>query len=144
MISNRRVLDLSSRFGEPEFHFVALMFAWVFHQTRRKLDSADSTSSKLIELAKREGTPGMLVHANFAAGATAVYRGKLHRARARLEQAVAIPNPQPLSGSPQDPRVASCSYLALTIWLLGYPTAAIEMIHKVLSGHSSLTIRLAW
>ena len=28
---------------------------------------------------------------------------------------------------PQDPRVAALSFLALTLWLLGYPTAAPEM-----------------
>jgi predicted ATPase len=33
---------------------------------------------------------------------------------------------------PQDPRVATLSFLALTLWLLGYPAAALEMICEAL------------
>jgi tetratricopeptide (TPR) repeat protein len=122
-----RALELSLEHGEPELRFTALMFAWTFHQVRRNLERASETSAKLIELAERTGEPGMMVHANFASGAVAVFSGKLLAARARLEQAVATDHSPPLYGTPQDPRVASLSFLSLTLWLLGYPAAAVEM-----------------
>jgi class 3 adenylate cyclase/predicted ATPase len=125
--STRRALELSNELGEPELHFTALMFTWAFHQVRRNLELASETSTKLIELAERTREPGMMVHANFAGGALAVFRGRLRAARARLERAVATDHSPPLYGTPQDPRVASLSFLSLTLWLLGYPTAAAEM-----------------
>ena len=125
--SARRALELSGELGEPELHFSALMFAWAFHQVRRDLGRAAEASKELVELAERAREPTMIVHANFASGAVALFCGRLQAARARLEQAVAIHDPAPLAGMPQDPRVAALSFLALTLWLLGYPTAAARM-----------------
>ncbi|MGH7913193.1 MAG: hypothetical protein ACREPW_00900, partial [Candidatus Binataceae bacterium] len=126
--SVRRALELSSALGDLDLHFSALMFAWAFHQVRRDLERASETSRELIELAERARAPGMVVHANFASGAVSVFRGKLCDARATLERAVAIHDPPPVAGMPQDPRVASLSFLSLALWLLGYPAAAVEMI----------------
>ena len=92
----------------------------------------------------------MIVHANFASGAVSVFCGRLQAARARLEQAVAIHDPPPLAGMPQDPRVAALSFLALTLWLLGYPAAAIEMAGEAIGrarglGHpTSLAFALSY
>ncbi len=148
--SARRALELSSELGEPESYFSALMFAWAFHQVSRDLERADQTSRELIELAERAREPAMIVHANFASGAVSVFCGRLQAARARLEQAVAIHDPPPLAGMPQDPRVAALSFLALTLWLLGYPAAAIEMVGEAIGrarglGHpTSLAFALSY
>ncbi|MGH7934036.1 MAG: adenylate/guanylate cyclase domain-containing protein [Candidatus Binataceae bacterium] len=128
--SVRRALALSSELDEPEFHFSALMFAWAFHLVSRELERAGETSRELIEIAERAREPAMIVHANFASGAVSVFCGKLQAARARLEQAVAIHDPPPMAGMPQDPRVAALSFLSLTLWLLGYPAAAVGMTRE--------------
>ena len=130
--SARRALELSGALGDPRLHFPALMFAWAFHQVRRDLGRADQTSMELIELAERAREPGMIANANFASGAVSLFSGKFRAARARLQQAAAILDPPPLNGMPQDPRVASLSFLSLTLWLLGYPAAALEMIGEAL------------
>jgi tetratricopeptide (TPR) repeat protein len=127
--SARRALELSSELGEPELHFSTLMFAWGFHLVSRELERAGEISRKLIELAQRTRDPAMIVHANFASGAVSVFCGELHVARARLEQAVAH-DPRRLAWMPQDPRVVALSYLSLTLWLLGRPSAAVEMARE--------------
>jgi class 3 adenylate cyclase/tetratricopeptide (TPR) repeat protein len=128
--SAQRALELSSEIGEAELHFSALMFVWAFHQVSRDLERAGETSRQLIELAERAREPAMIVQANFANGAVSVFCGELHAARARLEQAASIHDLPPLAGTPQDPRVAALSFLALTLWLLGYPAAAVEMTRE--------------
>ena len=130
--SARRALELSAALGDPGLHFPALMFAWAFHQVRRDLGRADQTSMELIELAERAREPGMLANAFFASGAVSLFSGKFRAARARLEQAAAIDDPAPLNGMPQDPRVASLSFLSVALWLLGYPDAALEMSGEAL------------
>jgi tetratricopeptide (TPR) repeat protein len=125
--SAQRALELSHQIGEPEAHFSALMFAWSFHQVSRDLQRASETSRELIELAERAREPAMIAHANFASGAVSVFRGKFQNARASLEQAVAVSDPPPLPGTSQDSRVAALSFLALTMWLLGYPAAAVDI-----------------
>jgi predicted ATPase len=74
----------------------------------------------------------MIANANFANGAVSLFSGKFRAARARLEQAAAIHDPSPLKGMPQDPRVASLSFLSVALWLLGYPAAALEMSGEAL------------
>ena len=123
----RRALELSKELGDPELHFTALMFAGAFYQARRDLERARETSGLLMELAQRTRDPGMMVHANFASGSAAVFRGNLRAARANLEQAVGIGELSLAYGMPQDLRVAALSFLSLTLWLLGYPSAASRM-----------------
>jgi predicted ATPase len=130
--SARRALELSSHLGEPQLHFSALMFAWAFHQVRRDLERADETSRELIELAERARDPAMIVPAYVASGAVSVFCGRLRIARARLERAATIHDPPPLTGSSQDARVATLSFLAITLWLLGYPAAAVETAGQAL------------
>lgn len=130
--SAQKILELSSQIGVAESHFSALMYTWGSHQVSRDLERAEEASSRLIELAERARDPAMLVHAYFAGGAVGVFCGKLLDARARLEQAVAIVDPPSLTGMPQDPRVAALSFLALTLWLLGYPAAAVEVASESL------------
>jgi class 3 adenylate cyclase/tetratricopeptide (TPR) repeat protein len=127
--SARLALELSSELGEPELHFSTLMFAWGFNLVGRDLEGAGENSRKLIELAQRTRDPAMKVHANFASGAVSVFCGELHVARARLEQAVAHDPPR-LAWMPQDPRVVALSYLSLALWLLGRPSAAVEMARE--------------
>jgi tetratricopeptide (TPR) repeat protein len=141
--SARRALELSSELGKPELHFSALMFAWAFHQVSRDLERAGGTSRELIELAERAREPAMIVHANFASGAVSVFCGELDAARATLEQAVAIHNPPSLAGAPQDARVAALSYLSLTLWLLGYPAAALEMAREAVGRARGLGHRMS-
>ena len=130
--SAQRTLELSSQLGEPELHFSTLMFAWGFHLVSRDLGRARETSRELSELAERTRDPAMIVHANFASGAVSVFRGELHAARARLQQAVAHDPPR-LAWMPQDPRVVALSYLSLTMWLLGSPSAALEMAREAVA-----------
>ena len=148
--SARRALELSGELGEPGLRFSALMFAWAFHQVSRDLERAGAASRELIELADRAREPAMIVHANFASGAVSLFCGRLHAARASLEQALAVTDPTPLAGMPQDPRVAALSFLSLTLWLLGHPAAAIEMTREAvrrargLGHHMSMAFALSY
>ena len=129
----RRTLELSSAAGAPELHFPALMFAWAFQQTRRDLAGAEEASKELLQLAEQSRDPGMIVHANFASGAVSLFRGQLSTAREKLEQAIAIENPPPLRGAPQDPDVAALSLLSPTLWFLGYPDGALKTHEEALA-----------
>jgi class 3 adenylate cyclase/tetratricopeptide (TPR) repeat protein len=130
---NRGTLELSSRLGDPRLHFPALMFEWAFHQIRRDLGRARVTTDKLMRLADQVQEPGMIVHANYASGAIFLFRGELGSAVERLERARKVYQPQPLRYEPQDTGVTARSFLALALWISGYPARALSTSEETLN-----------
>ena len=123
--SNHATLELSAQLDDPQLQFPALMFDWAFHQMRRDLETAAQSAEQLLHLANKVGDPFMIVHANYASGAVFLFRGEISAAVKKLEHARRVYKPQQLRQEPQDPGVTSLSFLALALWLSGYPDRAL-------------------
>ena len=101
------------------------------------LPDSTRTGEQLLTLAQRQQTAGLLLEAHFTLGTTLFYRGQLHRARAHLEQGIALYDAQQhrthtaLYG--YDPGVACLCFAAWTLSLLGYLDQALQRIRDALS-----------
>jgi len=99
-----------------------------FFLVRGELDTAAELSERLLEQAERRRDRSQLMDAHLATGMTLFHQGKFDAARDHLEQGVALYRPdedQPhLVTHGQDPGAFCMSYLAYTLWFLGYPDQA--------------------
>lgn len=116
----------------------ALLGLWGFHLTRGELTAARELAHTLLRLAQDTRETTLLLGASRAYGITQYYLGALSLARAHLEQGIACYDPhqhrpRTFLYSVADPGVACLSYHALTLWMLGYPTQALDQIQKALA-----------
>src|SRR6516164_3928341 len=98
---------------------------------------------QLLHLAQRQDNTGFLVEAHRSLGTTACNLGELSFARTHLLQVMELYNPQQhrshtwLYG--QDPGMVSLSYQAITLWLLGYPSQALQKSFEALDLHQKVS-----
>jgi class 3 adenylate cyclase/tetratricopeptide (TPR) repeat protein len=99
-----------------------------FFLVRGELDTAAELSTRLLDQAEGRQDRSQLMDAHLATGMTLFHQGRFAEARDHLEQGVALYRPeedQPhLVTHGQDPGVFCLSYLAYTLWFLGYPDQA--------------------
>jgi predicted ATPase len=98
--------------------------------------SDHATLDLLTWLAQRLQEPGYLVEAHRAMGPTLFFMGEPATARTHLEQSLALYHPEQHRehAGPYgfDPKVISLNYLALTLWILGYPDHAARHAQETL------------
>ena len=104
---------------------------------RGELQTARELAEQLLSLAQRQQDPALLLPAHRAMGQTVYWQGELARARAYLEQGIALYDPQqhrslafPYS---QDAGVGLRTFAAHVLWYLGYPDQAMERIQEALT-----------
>jgi class 3 adenylate cyclase/predicted ATPase len=123
-----RARELCQQVGEAPQLFRVLVGLWRFYLVRGALRTARELAEQLLTLPRRVHDP---------LGVTLFYLGELSAARAHLEQAMAYYRLQKrrsdASRAVQDPGVACLSYMAWTLWLLGYPDQALKRSHEALS-----------
>jgi predicted ATPase len=105
-----------------------------YHLVRRELQTTWDLATQCLALAQQENDPELLLRAHWALGATCFYQGAFVTARAHLEHAAVFTmaarhHPTILSAEP-DFRVACCSFAGLTLWMLGYPDAALHQAYE--------------
>jgi predicted ATPase len=111
---------------------------WVSNLVHAKLERAIGYGKDFLDLAERFQSPAVLVGQRMV-GVPLFYLGELSRARKHFEQANSLYQPAKhralawLYG--QEPGMTTRSYLAWTMWILGYPDQAAD--------HSRETVRLA-
>jgi class 3 adenylate cyclase/predicted ATPase len=104
---------------------------------RAEFQIAQELGERILTLAQCVNQSVFLLEAHYALGSNAFWSGDLLFARAHLAQGLALelpPShtvPTPLYG--QDPRVACLASAALTSWLLGYPTQALQQSQEALT-----------
>jgi predicted ATPase len=108
----------------------------MFHAVGGDMRTAQALAAECLQLAEQTNEAGLLLQAHWVVGAIFLWRGELVRARASLEQSVALYQPQhrtltPLYGG-YNPQVASLGHLAWALWLLGYPEQALTRVHEAL------------
>jgi class 3 adenylate cyclase/predicted ATPase len=101
-----------------------------FYEVRAEFGTAHDLAAQLLHLAQRFQQPALFIEAHRALGDDLYYLGEFGVARQHLEQGLALYTAEHhhhhaiLYG--QDPGVGCLNYLALLLWLLGYPTQAGE------------------
>jgi predicted ATPase len=131
-----RARELCDQLGDSSQRFPVLLGLWTFHIVRGELRTAQALAEECLQLAEQINEAGLLLETHFAVGITHLFRGEFVRARAALEQSVALYQPQHQALTPLyagfNPRVGSLSDTARTLWYLGYPEQALTQSHEAL------------
>ena len=121
-----RAQELCQCLGETPHLSQALLGLWRFYLLRAELVKARELAEQCLLLVQRVNDPARLIVAHDALGETLFFLGDFAQARAHLERAVALYDPQKRRPhrTLTDPGVSSLSMLAGALWMLGYPEQA--------------------
>jgi class 3 adenylate cyclase/predicted ATPase len=132
----RRARDLCQQVGETPQLLPVLWGLFRLYFARSAFGIAHEFAEQILHLATSGQEPALLLEAQRGLGVTLFCLGDLSSARDRLQQSIALYDPQlhqshaVLYG--QDPSVVCRSYLSFTLWLLGYPDQALTLIYEAL------------
>jgi TOMM system kinase/cyclase fusion protein len=120
----------------PEL-FRVLRGLFGFYEVQAQLQTAHELAEQLFHLAQRLQEPALLVEAHRALGDDLFYLGEFAQARQHLEQGLARYEAKQHHGHAllygQDPGLGCLNYLAIVLWLLGYPEQAQERSRQALA-----------
>jgi class 3 adenylate cyclase/DNA-binding winged helix-turn-helix (wHTH) protein/predicted ATPase len=132
-----RARALCQQVGETSQLFRVTRGLCLFYMNRGELHIARETGGQLLSLAQYLQDPICLVEAYRLLGAILHWLGELTMAREHLEQGIAFYDSQQhrsyVSLYGQDPGVTCFSYLAWTLWCLGYSAQALESTNDALA-----------
>src|SRR5262249_11972902 len=132
-----RVHELSQRVGDNWQQCSALMGLGRLYTNRARLQKAYELCEQCLTLAQRAQDPVFLLEAHRMFGVTLFHLGELATAREHLEQGIALYDMQQgrlqAFSSGMDPGVVCLSYLAWTLWTLGYPEQALTRSNEALT-----------
>jgi class 3 adenylate cyclase/predicted ATPase len=133
-----RARELCERLGDPPELFPTLYGLWVMHLVRGELRRAYELAEQLLNRARNATDPVLLMYAQMARGVVSYWMGDFVPVREKLEEAIAIYNPEshrPLifryGGT--DTGMVSHTHKAWTLWQLGYPDQALKQGTAALS-----------
>ena len=132
-----QALTLCQQIGEIPQLFPALVGLHRFYVLRGELQKTRALGERLLTLARSAQEPVLLVTAHYRQGVPLFFQGELAFARGHLEQAIALYDAQQshahilLYGD--DAGVGCLTYVALSLWLLGYAEQALERIQAALA-----------
>jgi class 3 adenylate cyclase/tetratricopeptide (TPR) repeat protein len=150
-----RARALCQQTGASQHLFPVLWGLWAYYVVRGQLRIALETAEQLLILAQGEQDISLLLQAHYALGTTLYSLGEFLRARKHFEHCNSLYDPQQhhslafMYGS-FDTGVASLSFTALALWVLGYPDQALKKSQETLAlaralGHPfSLGQALVW
>ncbi len=125
----QRAHDFCRQVGEPAQLLPILYGLWISHLIRGEIDQALAFGEDFLNLARQVQSPARVVGER-TIGCPLFYLGQLAQARPYFERAISMYDPAQhralawLYG--QEPGMTARSYLAWTMWLLGYPDRAAE------------------
>lgn len=132
-----RALMLCRHLGETMQLFPALMGLRTFYMVRGELPTARELGEQLVTLAEQTQDPALLVHAHRALGTALFGLGELEPARVHLERALAlhdlVQHPSPAYFFVFEPGVLGLAFVAMDLWLLGYPDQALARSQAMLA-----------
>jgi predicted ATPase len=125
-----RAVELCQLAGDTAALFEGLSGLWTFHLVRAELREADALVQQLLASARESKDDSHLAFANFAAGNTAFWCGRLEIAAERLAQSIAVCKPGQRSYQVfvDDPAVYSRAYAAWTQHCQGRPDQALATV----------------
>ncbi|MCY1254254.1 TOMM system kinase/cyclase fusion protein [compost metagenome] len=121
-----RALELSEQGGETPQFFSAQLGLWSYYLLRAQFSTAQALAERLLSLARDSQEPEQLAEAHRVLGATVYRLGEIRAARAHVEQALALHDPerQPYSSLlryARNPAVHMQGTLSWILWHLGFP-----------------------
>jgi class 3 adenylate cyclase/predicted ATPase len=121
-----RAQELCRQMGETPQLIPVLLGLWRFYLLRVELVKARELAEHCLLLVQRLDDPARLIVAHDVLGETLFFLGDFAHARAHLERAVSLYDPQKRRShrALTDPGVSSLSLLAGALWMLGYPEQA--------------------
>jgi predicted ATPase len=141
---------LCQQVGEMPELVQVLFGLWRFYVVRPQLHTAREFGDTLLRLAQQAYDPALAVVAHYALGMTWLYLGAPATARQHVEEAIARYTPDhrraPVFRMGLDLGVSCRTYVAVTLWLLGYPAQALARLHEALTLAHALShpYSLAW
>jgi predicted ATPase len=137
LLAFERALVLAQKVGDPRQRFAALYGLWGFHAARASLQQARKEAEELLDLAQRSQHPTLLLWSHMSMSMTLFWLGEITAAKKHQEKQIEYYDPQ--RHGPQfrrvteDPGVNGQCYLALNLWLLGYPDQSLAQSQGALS-----------
>jgi len=132
-----RARELCQQVGETPQLFPVLFGLFRFYMNRSELQMARELAEQFFSLAQRAQDPAILLEAHRVMGLTMFWLGEMVPSREHLEQGMALYDPQQHRSHAfvygQDPDVFCRSFVAMPIWMLGYPDKALQSIHEALT-----------
>jgi predicted ATPase len=137
----RLLIDQSEALGEPPddalLLFSVLYGFWVANYVAFNGRTIRELADEFLAVAEKQEAAMPLVVGNRLVGTSLASTGQIMRGRVHLDRAVALYDPakhRPLGMRfGQDIRVATLSYRAMVLWMLGYPKAALADIEQMLT-----------
>jgi predicted ATPase/DNA-binding winged helix-turn-helix (wHTH) protein len=124
-----RAQELCARIGDTPQLFPAIWGLFLFRRSRGEVDRAHELATRLLDLARAAGDPGLLIEARHALWATCFARGELAAAVAHANEGLAMYDPGRHAGlaavfGNHDPGVCALGHGAWALELLGEPGPA--------------------
>lgn len=138
-----RARTLCQQLNEPARLFLVLWGLWLCYLVRAKFQEAQQLGEQLLSLARQAQDSTLLLQAHNALGTTLYHRGDFPAAREQMANSVAAYQAEQHSSlaflyGGEDPGVVCVCFLALTLWMLGYPDQAERQLHEAESLARSL------
>jgi predicted ATPase len=128
---------LCQQVGETPELVPVLFGLWRFYVLRPELHTARELGEAMLRLAQRTDDPTLAVMAHWALGLTWLWLGALPAARQHLEEAIARYTPDQrrvmVFRVGNEPGVPCRLYVAMILWVLGYPQQALARLHDALA-----------
>jgi predicted ATPase len=135
-----RAQELCRQVGETPQLFRVLSGLWFFYLARAELQTAHQVAEQLLSLALNVQDPAVLVEAHRTLGMTLWHLGEFASAQKHCEQGIALYDADAIREAAQklniyvvDPWMLCRDFMALSLWLLGYPDQALKRIHETLT-----------
>ena len=140
MAEYQQILVLCHRLEQPSDPR-ALRGLAIANILRENFQQAWDYGQQILDLVQSNQDVVLRVEGHYVLGVSAFWRGEFEKARLHLEQALSCYSPEQssthISTYAQDPGVICSTRLAWTLWYLGYPDQAYEMISRAINPEDS-------
>ncbi len=127
---------LSDPLDDPLLLFSVLYGLWVANYAAFNGDMLREFAKQFLALAEKQGATVPLMVGHRLMGVSLASTGNILQGRAHLDSALVLYDPAAhrslATRFGQDVRVSGLSYRSVTLWLLGYPDAALTDVHDAL------------
>jgi predicted ATPase/class 3 adenylate cyclase len=135
-----RARELCEQIGETRQLFQVMLGLWNVYLVRAELKQARDLAEQCLSLGQRLQDPARLHQAYYALGNTLFHSGEFSAACDYLKRSMALYEPQRQHAhAVQNTGVVCLSYLAWTLWYLGYPEQALQKNREALNLAEELT-----